>query len=111
MAVESRQALARTATMPAVAVNDSSSSFGELLRAHRRAVELTQEELAERAGISPQSISEWERGGKHVPRRDTLALLVRALGLMGADQLRFEAVADRRRRSRTAIRWAPAPIG
>ena len=54
--------------------------FGEALRDHRRAAGLTQEELAERAGVSPRSISGLERGEGGAPRRDTVALLVRALG-------------------------------
>ena len=65
-----------SATMASVWLSDSSASFGELLRDHRRAAGLTQEELAERAGVSPRSISELERGGAHIPRRDTVALLV-----------------------------------
>src|SRR5206468_12626633 len=63
-------------------------AFGDLLRDYRRAADLTQEELAERAGVSPRSISELERGGAHVPRRDTVMLLARALGLQGADRER-----------------------
>ncbi|MBV9169459.1 MAG: helix-turn-helix domain-containing protein, partial [Chloroflexi bacterium] len=74
--------------------------FSDLLRDHRRAAGLTQEELAERAGVSPRSISELERGGAHVPRRDTVALLVRALGLSGADREAFERLIDNRRRLR-----------
>jgi transcriptional regulator with XRE-family HTH domain len=83
-------------------VNEPSASFGELLRDHRRAAGLTQEELAEQAGVSPRSISELERGGAHVPRRDTVALLVRALGLVGPDRATFEALIERRRRPRHA---------
>src|SRR6185312_11390030 len=64
--------------------------FGDALRAHRRAAELTQEELAERAGLSVRSISGWERGEGAAPRRDTLALLVRALGLSGAERAALE---------------------
>jgi predicted ATPase/DNA-binding XRE family transcriptional regulator len=88
--------------MARVAVNDPSASFGELLRDHRRAAGLTQEELAERAGISPRSISGLEAGGAHIPRRDTVALLVRALGLSGADRDAFEAIVDRRRGPRAS---------
>jgi DNA-binding XRE family transcriptional regulator len=44
-------------------VGDARSSFGELLRDHRRAAELTQEELAERAGVSVRTVSDLERGG------------------------------------------------
>ncbi len=58
---------------------------------------MTQEELAEHAGISPRSISEIERGGTHIPRRDTVGLLVRALGLTGSERSAFEAMIDRRR--------------
>jgi non-specific serine/threonine protein kinase len=100
-----------------VAVHDASANFGELLRDHRRAAGLTQEELAEQAGVSPRSISELERGGAHIPRRDTVALLVRALGLTGPDRATFEALVDRRRRPRhkslhepTALDEQPAPL-
>ena len=55
------------------------SDFGTLLRHYRRAAELTQEELAERAGISVRSISDLERGSAHRPRRDTVDMLIRAL--------------------------------
>jgi transcriptional regulator with XRE-family HTH domain len=57
------------------------SSFAELLRQHRQARGLTQEELAERAGLSERAISDLERGLKHAPRASTVRLLVRGLGL------------------------------
>ncbi len=60
---------------------DRPESFGRLLRRHRLMAGLTQEELAARAGVSPRSISEIERETAHRPRRDTLRLLVEALGL------------------------------
>ena len=69
--------------------------FGELLRHYRRAAGLTQEELAEEAGVSPRSISGWESGGVHLPRRDTLAMLVRALGLEGAERGTLQASIER----------------
>ena len=71
--------------------------FGRLLRHHRRRADLTQEELAERAGLSPRSISDLERGGPHVPRRATVDLLVCALELSSADQAELEATISRRR--------------
>jgi transcriptional regulator with XRE-family HTH domain len=74
-------------------------SVAQLLRDQRRAAGLTHEELAERAGVSPRSISELERGGAHIPRRDTVALLVRALGLTGADVQELQAWINRRRRA------------
>jgi predicted ATPase/transcriptional regulator with XRE-family HTH domain len=81
-------------------VTDASREFGDLLREHRRAAGLTQEELAELAGVSPRSISELERGGAHVPRRDTIGLLAGALGLDRTSRTAFEALAEHRRRAR-----------
>src|SRR5262245_31732354 len=92
--------------MAGVSANDPSATFGELLRDHRRAAGLTQEELAERAGISPRSISGLERGDAHIPRRDTVALLARALGLSGTAREEFEHVVDR---GRPAARGAERP--
>jgi transcriptional regulator with XRE-family HTH domain len=66
--------------------SDPGASFAEFLRDQRRAAGLTQEELAERAGVSPRSVTEMERGGAHIPRRDTVALMARALGLEGRDR-------------------------
>src|SRR5215471_7189359 len=66
--------------------------FGEVLRNHRRAAGMTQEELAERAGISPRSISGLERGEGATPRRDTVAQLVQALGLAGSELVEFKAL-------------------
>jgi predicted ATPase/transcriptional regulator with XRE-family HTH domain len=84
-------------TIAGVTASDASANFGDMLRDHRRAAGLTQEELGERAGVSPRSISELERGGAHIPRRDTVALLARALGLTGAVREGFEAMVERRR--------------
>jgi predicted ATPase/transcriptional regulator with XRE-family HTH domain len=78
---------------------EQTGTFGELLRRHRRAAELTQEDLAERAGISPRSISELERGGSHVPRRDTVALLAQALALSADERTHLEGTLAPRRRS------------
>jgi non-specific serine/threonine protein kinase len=87
-----------SATLPRVTDNPLSARFGDVLRDYRRAAGLTQEELAERAGVSPRSISEMERGGAHVPRRDTVALLAGALDLSSPERDAFEALVDERRR-------------
>ncbi|HEU5369325.1 MAG TPA: tetratricopeptide repeat protein [Ktedonobacterales bacterium] len=57
------------------------SSFGALLKRYRLAAGLSQEGLAERAHLSPRTISDLERGVHGVPHADTLALLVSALSL------------------------------
>ncbi len=82
-------------------------TLGEALRDYRRAAGLTQEELAERAGISSRSISGLERGEGPTPRRDTLALLVEALGLEGSERAAFEAMVVRKRSPRPIL--APPP--
>src|SRR5579875_2095494 len=76
-------------------VTRHTTTLGTLLRRHRLEVGLTQEALAERAGVSPRVISEIERGGRHLPRRDTVALLAEALGLSDHDHATFEAAARR----------------
>jgi predicted ATPase/transcriptional regulator with XRE-family HTH domain len=60
---------------------DDPQDVGALLRRYRRAAGLTQEELAERAGLSIHSISNLERGVRHLPRKDTVRLLADALAL------------------------------
>ena len=55
------------------------ADFGALLRRYRLAAGLTQEALAERAGVSLDGISALERGYRRSPHRDTLALLAGAL--------------------------------
>ena len=37
-------------------------AFGEKLRKHRKKLGMTQEEVAEKVGVSPQAISKWEAG-------------------------------------------------
>src|SRR6266851_2025544 len=61
------------------------SSFAALLRHHRLALGLTQEELAERAQLGARVISDLERGLKQAPRPSTVRLLVRGLQLPEAE--------------------------
>ena len=57
------------------------ASFGELLRQRRLAAGLTQEALAERAGVSAKAVSDLERDPGRTPRLDTIGLLADALDL------------------------------
>ena len=75
-------------------------SFAVLLRQLRTGAQLTQEELAEAASVSPRSVSDLERGINRTARRDTALLLAEALGLAGPARELFIAVARGR---------APAP--
>jgi predicted ATPase/class 3 adenylate cyclase len=83
---------------------DQHPIFGNLLRRHRLAAGLTQEELAERAGLSRRGIADLERGERQPPRKDTVALLAEALGLDGDKRTAFEVAARR-----GTGRPAPAP--
>ncbi|HEY3951996.1 MAG TPA: tetratricopeptide repeat protein [Streptosporangiaceae bacterium] len=58
-------------------------SFAGLLRRLRDDAQLTQEELAQAASLSPRSVSDLERGVNRTARRDTAVLLAGALGLTG----------------------------
>jgi transcriptional regulator with XRE-family HTH domain/tetratricopeptide (TPR) repeat protein len=58
-----------------------SQTFGMLLKRYRLASGLTQAELAERAGLSPEAVSALERGVNRAPRKDTVTLLADALAL------------------------------
>ena len=53
-------------------------SFAGLLRQLRAEAKLTQEELAEAAGLSPRSVSDLERGINRTARLDTARLLAAA---------------------------------
>ena len=57
---------------------DRPALFGELLRQHRAAAGFTQEELAERAGLSVRGLRYLERG-LHRPYRDTVQRLLEVL--------------------------------
>ena len=65
-------------------VDTSSATFGMLLRQLRLAAGLTQEGLAERAGVSARGVQDLERGVRLAPRAETLRLLADALGLDAA---------------------------
>ena len=60
------------------------SDFGAALRSGRLAAGLTQDELAERAGLSVYGVQKLERGTTH-PYRDTAERLLTALQLAPID--------------------------
>ena len=67
--------------------------FAGLLRQLRAEAGLTQEELAETAGLSPRSVSDLERGINRTARKDTAVLLGGALGLAEPVRALFVAAA------------------
>ncbi|HEY3059541.1 MAG TPA: tetratricopeptide repeat protein [Chloroflexota bacterium] len=56
------------------------AAIGAALRRHRIAAGLTQEELAEKAGLSTRGIQDLERGARRAPHPETLRRLSHALG-------------------------------
>ena len=84
------------------AVAEPPVTFAALLRELRTEARLTQEELAEAAGVSPRSVSDLERGVNLTARKDTARLLADALSLFGPARAQFEAVA----RGRSLPGWA-----
>jgi transcriptional regulator with XRE-family HTH domain len=73
----------------------------EVLVELRRRANLSQEEVAERAGVSPRTIGALERGERSAPQRETLRRLAAALGADPAElRPASEPVAHRR----------PAPV-
>jgi predicted ATPase/DNA-binding XRE family transcriptional regulator len=70
-------------------------SFGELLKRYRTAARLTQEELAERAGLSARGVQDLERGLRRSPHPDTMRRLAQALDLTDANRAELLGAADR----------------
>ncbi len=62
------------------------TSFGALLRRFRAMAMLSQEALAERAGLSLRAISDLERGVRTRPYLETVRMLADALALTGDDR-------------------------
>jgi len=87
---------------------ERASTFAEALKRYRRASRLTQEALAERAGLSVDTIAALERGRRQTPHRDTVGLLADALGLAAAERATLIAAA-RRPAPPYATRSLPAP--
>jgi WD40 repeat protein/transcriptional regulator with XRE-family HTH domain len=77
----------------ATMTEQSALEFAGLLRQLRAEAKLTQEELAEAAGLSPRSVSDLERGINRTARKDTAVLLADALGLAESAQAVFVAAA------------------
>ena len=79
-------------------------TFGTLLRRLRRDANLTQEELAEHAGVSVRTISDLERGISQAPYRATIEQLADALHLSTQNQQMLQTAAQHRRRLVAEVR-------
>lgn len=66
--------------------NTQISTLSVRIRQARHLAGLTQQALADRAGISVRSLKDLERGGPHLPRHDTIERIVAALDLAPEEQ-------------------------
>jgi transcriptional regulator with XRE-family HTH domain len=86
----------------------SPSDVAQLLRDFRTRSGLTQEALAEAAGLSAQAISALENGRRRHPRPVTIDLLTEALKLSPSDRETLEHAASRRSDSPPHTQLPPA---
>jgi transcriptional regulator with XRE-family HTH domain len=83
---------------------EEAPAFGPLLRRYRVAAQLSQEALAEAAGLSSRAVRALEGGERRAPHRETLRLLAVALRLPPAECDRLTAAVQRPRVSRSTRR-------
>ncbi len=83
--------------------------FGDVVRAYRRRLGMTQEELADKTGLSVRGIGRIEAGRIALPRARTLRLLADAFGLAGGERDRFCHVVESKASSALA-RLGPAQL-
>jgi predicted ATPase/DNA-binding XRE family transcriptional regulator len=85
-------------------------AFGVLLKRFRLSAGLTQEVLAERAGISHKAVGELERDPARRPRLDTVTLVADALGLNREERARLLAAARPESAPLAALSLAPGGL-
>jgi transcriptional regulator with XRE-family HTH domain len=88
-------------------------AFGDLLRRYRALAGLSQEALAERAGISRRGIADLERGARRLPYPDTTRRLAAALELGATERAEFMAACRpglRWRTGRYTLEIEPSPL-
>ncbi len=71
-------------------------AFGAVLRRYRMAAGLSQEQLAEQAGLSAHGISDLERGARTHPYPETVQRLAQALGLSDPEHAELRRAASNR---------------
>jgi len=87
------------------------NDFSAILRATRAALNLTQEQLAERLGVSFATVNRWEGGGNKPQRaaQEAILALAREAGVEGTESLPPAEAAAQVTRRRTGRAAAAAP--
>ncbi|MFW3168624.1 ATP-binding protein [Geodermatophilus sp. CPCC 206100] len=88
-------------------MSDGPGAFAEVLRRQRGRAALSQEELAERSGLTAKAVSALERGERRRPHPHTVRALADALGLDPADRGALAAAA---RPEQPGAAPAPPPV-
>jgi transcriptional regulator with XRE-family HTH domain len=95
-------------------MSSDTAAFSTVLRQLRTAAALSQEALAERAGLSLRGVSDLERGLRRAPHLSTVRMLADALALSPADRQALLAAARPGRLSETEDvapgSYAPLPL-
>jgi predicted ATPase/DNA-binding XRE family transcriptional regulator len=95
------------------AASEPGASFGVRLRRARDAASLTQEDLAARAGLTPNAVSALERGEHRHPYPATVRALAAALGLAAEEGAALAASVPKRGQAAqpdAALPGLPAPL-
>lgn len=87
------------------------SPFGSLLRRYRVSAGLTQEQLAERGGLTVGAIQALESGKRKAPRIETVEMLARALSLTDDQRAEFQRVAEKQRVRKKPLDEDSSPLG
>jgi predicted ATPase/DNA-binding XRE family transcriptional regulator len=88
---------------------ESRTPFSDQLRRLRNAAAMSQEDLADRTGVSRRGISDLERGLRHAPRLETVRLLADGLAL-GDDERQALFAAARPALLRSGLAASPASL-
>lgn len=91
------------------AAGETAAQFGSILRGLREAAGLTQEELAERSGLTARSVGGIERGRPARPHLRSVRMLADALELAGHVRAEFQAAARRERLNEVSVRSNAQP--
>lgn len=81
------------AEQPSDTASAAAAGFGAMLRAYRERGLLSQEQLAERSGLSARTIRALEAGRVRRPQSESVRLLALALQLAGSEREQFEDAA------------------
>lgn len=86
-------------------------SFGKLLQRHRLAAGLSQEELANRAGLSRRGVADLERGARNWPHPATARRLADALALADPARIQLLAAGHRGQAAAARAQISSRPMG